>query len=266
MDVTVLQRQFARIGARARVRTVDGRWAVEAVAIDIARDRDGELFDVQVPPRRSAELSVLHLEPARRHLLLMSRDGGSETHKFLCGHDERHWFVAAIPENRSASTVATAMEALKPAEIVTRQSRLQVRSKDRNRRKNEAFLRQGEWFFVPDPGLIVDERLVLTREPMRRGSGKPHTVDFLYRSGGEAVYVCPRRPNGLTQAQYNTLLSRTPEVKGWGWSVLRRNPSVYVKGRVRHADHATIVLDDWHRVLMNTETQAAAMRHVAFLD
>jgi hypothetical protein len=40
----------------------------------------------------------------------------------------------------------------------------------------------------------------------------------------------------------------------------------YVSGSVRHADHKTIVLHGWHRVLMNTEGQAVAMRNVAFLD
>ena len=29
--------------------------------------------------------------------------------------------------------------------------------------------------------------------------------------------------------------------------------------RVRHADHATIALPGWHRVLMNTENQSKAM-------
>lgn len=46
----------------------------------------------------------------------------------------------------------------------------------------------------------------------------------------------------------------------------RRNPSVFVRGKIRHADHKTITLDDWHRVLMNTETESVAMRHVAFID
>jgi len=36
--------------------------------------------------------------------------------KFLCGHDERHWFVAAVP-GRGVSNVRTAMEALKPAAV-----------------------------------------------------------------------------------------------------------------------------------------------------
>ena len=48
--------------------------------------------------------------------------------------------------------------------------------------------------------------------------------------------------------------------------MMRRNPGVYVRGSVRHADHKTIVLRGWHQVLMNTEGQALAMRNVAFLD
>jgi hypothetical protein len=47
---------------------------------------------------------------------------------------------------------------------------------------------------------------------------------------------------------------------------MQRNAGVYVRGRVRHADHATIELVGWHRVVMNTEGQARAMRNVAFLD
>ena len=47
---------------------------------------------------------------------------------------------------------------------------------------------------------------------------------------------------------------------------MQRNPALYAKGRVRHSDHATIVLHDWHQVLMNRESDAPAMRHVAFLD
>ena len=47
---------------------------------------------------------------------------------------------------------------------------------------------------------------------------------------------------------------------------MRRNPEAYVKGHLRHDDHATIRLDVWHRVVLNTEGQARAMRHVVFLD
>lgn len=45
-----------------------------------------------------------------------------------------------------------------------------------------------------------------------------------------------------------------------------RGADVFAMGRVSHPDHATVVLRGWHRVLMNTERDARAMRHVAFLD
>jgi hypothetical protein len=45
-----------------------------------------------------------------------------------------------------------------------------------------------------------------------------------------------------------------------------RNPEAYVKGKISHEDHKTIVLQVWHRVVMNTEGQSQAMRHVVFLD
>jgi hypothetical protein len=45
-----------------------------------------------------------------------------------------------------------------------------------------------------------------------------------------------------------------------------RDPELYVRGAVRHPDHATISLREWHRVHMNTESQARAAAHVVFLD
>ena len=77
----------------------------------------------------------------------MTRDDGQK-HKFLCGHDERHWFVAAILEQAAASTVKTAMVALQPPAVRVALRQQQVKRKDHHRRRNDAFLRQGEWFFL----------------------------------------------------------------------------------------------------------------------
>ena len=137
---------------------------------------------------------------------------------------------------------------------------------NRYTRKNQAFRRQGEWFFIPEPTLVVDRKLVLTNEPLRRGAAKPHLVQELVRSGGEAVHVCLQHPNGLTPEQFKSLLRRTPEAEKWAWRVMIRNPEVYARGAVRHADHKTIRLAFWHRVAMNTETQSRTMARVAFLD
>jgi hypothetical protein len=112
----------------------------------------------------------------------------------------------------------------------------------------------------------IDEKFILRNEPIRRGAGKPHMVEELYRTGGERVYVCSERPQGLTEAQYRRLLWEKPHAQKWDWREMRRNARVYARGAVRHSDHATIHLPDWHRVIMNTENDAPAMRNLAFLD
>jgi hypothetical protein len=190
MNAHPIERHFAKIGARARLSAgAHRRLRPNGVSIDIGRDGDGEYFDVALASPTPAELIVLDVQPASRHLLLMAADADGK-HKFLCGHDERHWFVAAVPESRSASTVETAMEALKPDIVRFEQSRRHVKPRLRNRRRNEAFVRQGEWFFVPLPlGTKVNETLVLRNEMLRRGAGKPHIVDELVRDGGQAVLL-----------------------------------------------------------------------------
>jgi hypothetical protein len=267
IDQEHLETKFARIGARMKLTVPRDRWSeVGSIRLDVKSDRIGEYFEVATPPGASSAIEVLDVQPVDRHLLLIVRERGEKS-KFLCGHDERHWFVAAVPESASVGTVRTAKEALKPAEILVQERRLGLRAAARNRRKNAAYHRQGEWFFVPAPDLKVDESLVLRNEPISRGArSKPHVVEFCYRSGGETVYVCRYHPNGLLESEYRQLLVERPATKNWDWRVLRRNAVVLVRGRVRHADHKTITLHGWHRVLMNTEGQSRAMRNVAFLD
>lgn len=269
MDTTDLLTKFARIGARIKVAnrpTRRFRPPAGVLSLDVQADRNGEFFEVVSPGGTSPEVAVIDVQPADRHLLLLVREGG-EKHKFLCGHDERHWFVAAVPETAPVGTVRQAKEALKPFEVQVAQGRQGLRAEARNRRKNAAYRRQGEWFFLPVPGFTVGEALVLHNEPLRRGNGgKPHWVESCYRTGGEMVHVCSRHPNGVTPSQHEKILANNPKAKGWNWQAMRRNPGVYVRGSVRHADHKTIVLHGWHRVLMNTEGQSSAMRNVAFLD
>jgi hypothetical protein len=186
-----------------------------------------------------------------------------EKSKFLCGHDERHWVVAAVPEAaRCVSGVAAAKAALQPQavrELVERK-----RPKDPFRRRNAAYVRQGEWFFLPAAGIDLSDALALRDEPLTRGRGTPHVMQFAYRRGGDVVYANHQLLTGISEARYAQL---TPgQRRGGGWMRLVRDPEVYAKGSVRHPDHATVHLAGWHRVLMNTEQGARAMRHVAFLD
>lgn len=264
MNTQFIERHFRKIGARAKVRSAPT--PASELRIDLGRDVDGEFFDIALASPKIAAVSVIDVRPELRHLLMFSEDREGK-HKFLCGHDERHWFVAAVPERGSVSTVRTAFEALKPPAVRWRENQLQVKPRKRNRRRNEAFIRQGEWFFVPVPNdLSINTRLILCNEPISRGGGKPHHCEELVRQGGELVYVSPQHPRGLTEREHQRLISRRPKLRNLHWVMQRRNPQVFVRGKVRHADHKTIVLNGWHQVLMNTESQSLAMRNVAFID
>ena len=267
MDTGLLADKFARIGARVQVREIRNgpfRRRPQAPGIDIGTDGRGEFFDIRVAQGEGVVYEVADLRPDVRHLLLLGRRDGAKE-KYLCGHDERHWFVCAVP-GASVSGVRTAFEALQPFDERWVAGRLR-RQKNRFRRRNEAFVRQGEWFFVPDPNVAVPEWLVRRNEPLSRGAGsKPHVCQFAYRTGGVYVWVCPRFPTGVTWEQYFNIVERNPRARGWGWRTFLSNAAVYARGTVRHADHKTVTLDGWHRVEMNTEREAPFAPRVAFLD
>ena len=268
------------MGARVKVlegvpvarqwRLARSREEAPRIVLDIRRDKLGEYFEIRTAPDAAQEIVVLNVQPREKHLLLLSRQFGGQgqflaKQKFLCGHDERHWFVAAIPENEQVSTVASAKIALKPEEIRTREEAVGISRKESFRRRNAAFVRQGEWFFIPAAGIKPDPLLILRNEPLSRGNGgKPHWAEECYRSGGETVYVSGKYPSGLGATEYNRLPEQ--ERKRGNFRVMQRDALVHVRGEIWHPDHQTVVLEGWHRVLMNTENRSQAMRFLVFLD
>src|SRR3972149_1175973 len=278
--------KFERIGAKAVVQDVrDG----EQFSIDVR----GGTFAIRKPPEIALE--VLDFDAFDRHLLLLTR--GPEKARFLCGHDERHWFVAAIPESSPVTTVEAAKEALKPEEILGTERGLGKREK--NLRRNERRIRQGEWFFIPTPGFVPPKgTIILKNEPlgrMRNGRfiSRPHLCTELVRFGGENIFLprvqLPTRDwrdwrqvprarqelqarleqevgTGLTAAERDVYIERHPEAREWQWESFVRNPEVYVRGRVKHPDHKVLRLKVWHKVVQNTELRAKAMSYGAFID
>lgn len=284
MDAT-LERHFERIGARVRTHSPrpirawnkgDLARAQKAVdewfAIDVQHDKRGEIFDLTIGPK--VDVSVTHADADDRHLLLLVKVKDFTTlpatkSKFLCGHDERHWFAAPIPESEAVGTVAQAKRALQPSAV--RVVADAMPKKLRSRRRSRFFLRQGEWFFVPATIRDFDPKMVLRDEPLTRGRGKPHMAEFVYRFGGETVYVGTgswlkraQAQRTLSQTQYNEL---SEDDRKGSWRVMRRDAEVYAKGRITHADHATLELPDWCRVYPNTESASrVGMRQLAFID
>jgi|GEM_PF-199186 len=297
-NTTLLEKKFEQMGAKVEIEELEStRFTSQrnkaSPTFDVQTDKKkGEVFKIRIGKDSPASIEVIDIQPKDRHMLVLVRqperviqlpqdvhgllvgDGPNEhklpasKSKFLMGHDERHWFVAAVPEESSASNVQTAKEALQPVEVEEALLGQKMKRKDRTKRKNKAFKRQGEWFFIPAPkSFIPDEDLVLKNEPLSRGRGsKPHNMEWAYRHGGIAVYVNNQHPNGLTQSQFETLPLEQQRGSGVFWNKMVRNAVVYAKGKISHSDHAPLVLDGWHRVVTNTENKAHAMSQVVFLD
>jgi hypothetical protein len=253
-DIEVLERRFATIGAH--LRAVDGPWR-GAPRIDVD-DRSG--FSLEFSGvGAEADAEVVCIDPVDRHLVLLVRAEAAKS-KFLCGHDERHWFVAAIPESaRGVTSVESAKAALQPPIVASLAGR--VPRKRRFDRRNEAYLRQGEWFFVPVANLRAEPWQIRRNEPLARAGGTPHVLREAVRRGGQPVYV-GSRGRVVTPAAFAKLDERQRR----GLTLMHRDPELYARGSVRHPDHATVMLRGWHRVVMNTEQGAKAMRHVIFVD
>ena len=113
MDTDLLSEKFGRMGARVKVGAVG--FSRRRPGLDIGSDERGEFFDIRLNPAEQVEYEVVDLRPDLRHLLLLARREGAKE-KYLCGHDERHWFVCAVP-GQSVSTVTNALEALQPVEV-----------------------------------------------------------------------------------------------------------------------------------------------------
>jgi len=237
--------------------------------VDIKAIDGRETFVVDTFDDPKVKVEVLDVRPRDRHLLLMVADG-KEKAKYLMGHDERHWFAAAVPESAHAKNVPDAMDALKPTRILTKQTKAGVKAKDRNRRKNDAYMRQGEWFFIPAPRFKESDGVIHRNESIQRGRSKPHICQELIRKGGSTVWVHPKwAPNGVTEAQANAIRNRNGIM--WSenrseWTQRVADATAYVRGFVKHSDHKTIHLKGWHRVLPNTEDKAKAGRFLKFLD
>jgi hypothetical protein len=248
---------FERMGARATIQHMTKdvlRQCGSPFVIDVRTDAAGEFFEIL--KTRHVELRVLDSAARHRHLVLSASQGEFDD-RLLCGHDERHWFVAGLPHNSRANSIQTAMQSLKPGLVKT----LEGRRPRKHRRTADVYLRQGEWFFVPCPHASIDPAEVESNGSLVRGpESKPHLCEFMYRDG-EREYRCDRYPKlAFFESEYLEIIKNRRKSKQWGWRPLPYRPDIYVRGSVSHPDHATIHLDCWHRVKMNRETQPTALR------
>lgn len=284
INAEIITRRFEEMGARVKVEATDpaprrlnnrtllwpsGRREAptrSAFTVDLRTDRSGQYFLLRYDDPSNIRMQVVDSRPDDRHLLLFVQNGDQKG-KFLCGHDEREWFTCAIPGN-SVRDVRTAKEALKPREVQQAELAAGVKPKDKNKRKNEGWLRQGEWFLVGVNDEEVRGYPILKNEPLRRGRGRPHMAQECIRKDGTTVYVCSKYPNGVIQAEFDKIVAADPKAaRRMMWRTMVRDAKVYVRGNFSQpGGHKTLVLRDWHRVFPNTENKAPWSHAVVFLD
>ena len=277
---------FEAIGAIAQVtENTRGRFSPDAsdVTIDIGRDKRGrEFFDIRQKRDSEAVISVVDRKPKDRHLLLMikteERPGVPVKTKYLCGHDEFHWFVAAV--DSAAADVARAKESLKPGEVRA----LQDCGKGGRKKVRGGVKRQGEWFFIPKQKMAVPHGQILKNEPIQRGRGKPHVVEEMWRTGGRDIVVpvlnswsklkesdLPAKWfEGLSPGQHSALTHRKDNegklARDIRWRQGRVDATVFGRGNVTHSDHSTLRLKVWHQIVPNTESEFVINEQMLFID
>jgi hypothetical protein len=69
----------------------------------------------------------------------------------------------------------------------------------------EARLLPGGPPVVPALELDPPSAFVLRNEPLSRGRGKAHMIEFASRRGGQIVWVNRRHPSGISDARYRRL-------------------------------------------------------------
>jgi len=222
---TEIRQAFDAIGAELIIGSADERFE-----INVRQEEDREAFVLSYPWSDTISAEALDVKPKHRHLVLdVTGFRLPISGRYLCGHDEQHWFVAALPFSRRTMTVRGAIEALKPAAVLREQKRMGVKHR-RYRRKTAAYVRQGEWFFLPRPMMHVGD-LAVRNGQLARDGGKPHRVEWLYKSEANETFA---------------------------------------RGAVSHPDHATIRLQVWHRVVQNTEVRQdpaqQTFTRMAYLD
>lgn len=239
-------KQFEAIGARLLIHSRLPNRSVRDYDLNIRRDRHGEHFSLGVR-HPLPDFRLLQADRATKHLLLMAAKD-----RLLCGHDERHWFVASV--DRPVSTVMDARRALLPTELRD----VPIPPRTLVRRHNAIFLRQGEWFFVPTDRDMSGYPILRNEPLVRNRMSKAHMVSEVIRFGGQRVFLYMNRE--FTPGEWEEYRQKHPSARGRD---LVKNPEIYARGEVRHPDHATLVLKGWHRVYPNRE---ATSINVSFYD
>jgi hypothetical protein len=179
----------------------------------------------------------------------IERKTSSVKRHFLCGTDERQYFIAQLPV--PVTTVRQAHEVLRPQAVTNSKGKI---------------VRQGEWFFVTPS---TDEQAKLDGfldSGSRRSLMLPAVVHMKVPIGPASMgRVMKKQFGGNPHIADELVMLSHPVVAGAVASV-----TVFVRGSVRHVDHNTVRFPSWVKVFRNTERTdtggVARMGGVSWID
>ena len=66
----LIERQFARMGARVKLHAATNRGSGNRVSLDVGQDGEGEFFDISARSQTLSDMTVIDCQPRTKHLFL----------------------------------------------------------------------------------------------------------------------------------------------------------------------------------------------------
>jgi len=204
-----------RGGRRGHFAIYCGEEKNEVGVLDLDKNMKQLLMLVKEPRRK---FTYQERDP-KNSLKFITKAGATDgsVRKYLMGLDESHYFIAQIPKGGILNKVRDAHKALRPVHL------------ERKSKLKKSAERQGEWFFTPATKSELRKMEKLVKQDWRifrfhelidkniGAIGTPHEAEF---------YI---------------------EVE------IAKEKVPFVKGKIKHSDHKTLILDGWHRIFLNLE-------------
>jgi hypothetical protein len=201
--------------------------------------RRAQRFHIYVHPQ--VEMQVVDKAPKSQHLLAVLRhqpELGGQTLKrhFVLGHDERQLFVVGV---EPAASVTEALKSLRPPQLRLAE------------RRGWKIIRQGDWFFVP-----VRQRWISPEE-----RGIPYYNQQL--GGMSARFWSIRTGNPHVAEEQRVVIEDVPRLIGGTTRKVRAITMIFVRGKIRHAEHSTLDLKGWYQAF---QSQGAFQSGIGYID
>jgi len=263
-----LQKAFKDIGVKfhkkvnSPIRRFSGQnLPDDSIRLDTSGDKRSP-FVLRLGKDADGEIKLLNVDTSQHGVLLQIQQENVKVN-FLCGLDEfDKTFIARVP-NQGITTVANAKDALKPPEVLDaeRSTPRMGKKKNKHKRRNSAWLRQGEWFFIPMPKYEPGDSAILRKNaPLMVAGNRAHKAELVADTAGESRYISimdARR--SLSKKGYERLMKENSKEQ-YKWEMRSESSSIYVKGRITAPDHKTLVLNIWHRAVPNRELSRTSGR------